>query len=156
MGIGTEFTEQTSTTDLDRARERYVEEQLQRIRRGEEPTAPFPKKEGSAVGLGNASDRFVGEEKPAEANASHWISASRQVPEVDLGGPEAKAQYEETARVMALAKEQERLRATPLPMNPPERIVHNYNALAFQRPRQPKRSDWQARKDFIEHNKRKF
>jgi hypothetical protein len=157
-GIGTEFTEQTSTTELDRARERYVEEQLERVRRGEEPLAPFPKTQvGDLTTIAPAApttDRFVSESQQQQSTL--WASTSRVVPEVDLPGDEARKQYDDTKRIMELARARDQQQpAAPAYLEHEHRAIHNYNALAFSRPQKPM-TDAASRKKFIEQNRHRF
>lgn len=150
LDIGTAFMEQTSTTELDRARERYVEEQLERLRRGEAPVAWSSLHPMAAVG---GSDRFVRSKEEALENST-CVTASRVVPEVDIQAEEARLQYEATARVLEEARARDAARAAA---GPPmaDRVVHNFNAVAFDRT-QPPTNDTVSRRRFIEHNKHRM
>ena len=141
--IGTEFTEQSNTTELDRAREQFVDEQIARIRRGEEPVMP------TITPLAPTTDnpKFVsgGFHLPdAEVAASRWAGSTKQVPEIELPKAEAERQYEYTKRVM---EEQRRLKeardAAQNQDGQQQRVVYNFNAVAFNRNRPPHRKPYQ-------------
>jgi hypothetical protein len=114
--IGTEFTEQSNTTELDRAREMFVEEQIGRIRRGEAPEMPVI----STPAPTTDDPKFVsgGFQLPSEQQviASRWAGSTKQVfysslvcfcfiyniwkvPEIELPRAEAEKQYEYTKKV---------------------------------------------------------
>jgi hypothetical protein len=122
------------------------------VRRGESVAEPFPKAVGPVIThVAAAADRFVPAVK-VESNPAHWISTSRVVPEVDISGPELKRQYEATRRAIEEAQHN----ATPQGV-PEERVIHNYNAVNFKRPSNTfGKTDEQVRREFIEHNKRRF
>lgn len=129
---------------------RFIQEQLERARRGEAVAELFPKKSATTA---SASDRFVPAvvSEKSESNASHWIASSRVVPEVDISGPEFQRQFEATKKAMEAHKH----RQAPEAVAPEERVIHNYNAINFKRVQGPK-TDEQLRREFIEHNRRKF
>lgn len=133
---------------------RFIEEQLERVRRGELVSDPFPKKPAlsPSPGLSGAAsaNRFVpATVEKSESNASHWIATSRVVPEVDISGPEFQRQLEATKKAIAEHKQR------PAEAAPEERVIHNYNAINFKRTHGVK-TDEQLRKEFVEHNRRKF
>lgn len=140
--IGTEFTEQSNTTELDRAREQFVEEQIARIRRGEAPLQP------TVTTLAPTTDnpKFVsgGFHLPdAEVAASRWAGSTKQVPEIELPKAEAERQYAYTKQVMEeQRRKQEQLEAQQHE-DKERRVVYNFNALAFGRSRPPHRKPFQ-------------
>jgi hypothetical protein len=140
--IGTEFTEQSNTTELDRAREQFVEEQIARIRRGEQPLQP------PVATLAPTTDnpKFVsgGFHLPdAEVAASRWAGSTKQVPEIELPKAEAERQYAYTKQVM----EEQRRKQEQLDAQKEEekerRVVYNFNAVAFGKHRAPHRKPFQ-------------
>ncbi len=125
--IGTEFTEQSTTTELDKAREQFVEEQITRIRRGEAPELPAP----AALVPTTGDPKFVsgGFQMPVEKVPARWLGSAKTVPEVELPKAELDKQYEFTKRVM----EEERAREEEAKgqERTVRRVVYNFNAIAF-------------------------
>jgi hypothetical protein len=128
--IGTEFTEQSTTTELDKARELFVEEQIERMRRGEQPELPAP----SPLVATTGDPKFVsgGFQMPVESVPSRWIGSAKTVPEIELPKAELQRQYEYTKRVMEEERAKELARAEERE-DPARRVVYNYNSVAFAR-----------------------
>jgi len=87
--VGYEFTEQSTTSALDEAREAFVQEQIERIRRGEEPVVrKTPVVVGAQIDGGS---KFVsaGFGEPA-SSSSPQQSLGRDVAEIALPASEAQ------------------------------------------------------------------
>lgn len=124
VGIGTEFTEQTSTTALDRARERFVEEQLERVRRGEEVQSSV----NVELTASKSDGKFVsGGFVMPESGSTQWIANNRAVPEVELNEEDTQRQYEETLKAL---EEQRRRDAEGREVPQPKKI-ESFHALGF-------------------------
>ena len=140
MMVGTAFTEQTTTTELDRAREKFVQEQIERIREGKEPLAPSEPVLQAIPKTSTLPDnsRFVsgGIQMPdARFSEPAFVQTARVVPEVEIRG--AEEQYQEVKKALEEQKRRDAERGHEKETKEP-RIIHNYNALRFNRQPRPK------------------
>jgi hypothetical protein len=137
--------EQSTSTELDKARERFVEAQMMRIRQGQgkgkngffffffffflffvvdilnskEPLLPPPE-----------SSRFVS--SGFSLPASQSVGSSKMVPEIDIPELEKKQQFEETKRLMEEKQRLDEQNNAAESEKKERRVIHNYNK-NFQR-----------------------
>lgn len=127
--VGYAFMKQSTTTDLDRARERFVEEQIERIRNGLEPIVPTP-----AAPEGDSKFVSGGFQVPdSRMLDSKFVGSSRMVPEIDLDGSDAQRQYDQMKELLEERRRLDEIAKLSEPSKEkaePVRIV-NYNAQSF-------------------------